>query len=57
MINLIIFIIAFIAWLYSTIKNPYVKWYTAALCFIWGFFGGQTIVWLCGIPTLIEIIF
>lgn len=52
MINLVIFLISFIIWLILCIKNKF-GWYTYVLSFIWGAFLAQTILWLCGVKTLI----
>ena len=55
MINLVIFLISFIAWLYCFIKNIF-KWYTHVLAFMWGFFLSQTILGACGLTTLVDFI-
>ena len=54
MINLIIFILSFCSWLYLMIDNKGHKWCAYALSVIWGAFFAQTIMWVCGVPTLIK---
>ena len=56
MINAIIFIVSFGWWLYRTYHRQF-NWLTYVLAFIWGAFVTQTIIWLCGAPTLIDKIF
>ena len=54
MINLIIFILSFCSWLYCIIKNNKPTWYIYMLSFLWGAFFAQTIMWICGVQTLIK---
>ena len=54
MINLIIFILSFCSWLYLMITNKGHKWEIFTLSVIWGTFFAQTIMWICGVPTLIK---
>ena len=56
MINLVIFLISFIAWLYLMINTKGHKWYIHVLAFMWGFFLCQTIFGACGMSTLIDLI-
>lgn len=56
MINAIIFIISFSWWLYRTCHKQF-GWLTYVLAFLWGAFITQTIIWLCGVPTVIDKIF
>lgn len=53
MINLVIFIISFIAWLVLIIKRNY-SWYTYVLYVVWGFFFAQSILYLTGQNTIIP---
>jgi len=52
MINLILFILCFAAWLTLALKNKF-YWYTYVLAFFVGAFFTQTILWLCGAETII----
>ena len=54
MINLIIFILSFISWLILVIKNSKPTWYIYVVSFLWGFFLCQTIIGICGMPTIID---
>lgn len=56
MINLIIFILSFSIWLYLIVKNKQPNWSIFIFSFIWGAFLVQTILWICGIPTVIEML-
>ena len=53
MINLILFIISFGIWLILIINQKF-KWYTHVLAGLWGAFLAQTIIWICGQPTIID---
>lgn len=52
MINLIIFLISFGWWLYRVYNNQF-NILTYVLAFMWGAFFAQTIMWMCGLPTVI----
>lgn len=54
MINLFIFLASFISWILLVWKYKNFKWYTYVLSFIVGAFLVQTILWLCGAPTIIK---
>jgi len=53
MINLVIFLITFIIWLVLII-NQKIKWLMYILAGLWGAFFAQTIIWVCGQPTIID---
>ena len=53
MINLILFIISFGIWLVLIINQKF-KWYTYVLAGLWGAFLAQTIICVCGQPTIID---
>ena len=53
MINLILFIISFGIWLILIINQKF-KWFMYILAGLWGDFLAQTIIWICGGPTIID---
>ena len=53
MVNLFIFLASFISLIILLLKQNF-KWYTFVLSFMVGAFLVQTILWLCGAPTIIK---
>lgn len=56
MINLIICVLVLIWWVYRMYNNKF-DLLTYTLGFIFGAFFTQTIIWLCGLPTVIDTLF
>ena len=56
MINLFIFIISLVWWIYRTVNRQF-NWLTYVLAFVMGAFFTQTVLWLGGIPTILDNLF